>query len=121
MSIFEDQRRFMLAGQQEVTYNPDQIKLYEKLIDEEYWEFRDALRTEPLENQLKECTDLLVVLSGWLISQGINAQSLWDIVHANNMAKVSEPPKKDANGKILKSPKSIERKEIMMREIRNLF
>ena len=121
MSIFEDQKEFMLAGNQTVNeFNLDQMFLYDSLIDEEQKEFFIANGEWYCENTLfqadtvKEAIDILVVVSGWLLSNGIDPQKAWDIVHTNNMAKVNDIVVKDSNGKIQKSPESIARKKQMM-------
>lgn len=132
-SIWDDQAKFMLAGNQGVCeFLPSQVMLYQDLIVEEAGEFGDVLKqinqcsTSSEENELvpdaiKEAIDLIVVVAGWLISNGIDPQAAWDIVHANNMAKVAEKVEKDENGKIKKSPESIKRKEQMMADLRALI
>ena len=122
MSIFKDQAAFMQAGGQ-ITDKHDMMQsvLYESLVDEEYGEFYMACESpEPLENQIKEAIDLIVVTVGWLISQGIDTQKAWDIVHANNLAKVQDVTVKDAAGKIQKSEESIQRKAEMMLALKGL-
>jgi len=126
MGIFEDQKDFMIAGGQVVDKQDEkQAELYDDLIDEEYYEFCTSLgftgsNEEPKENQIKEAIDLIVVTAGWLNSQGIDAQKAWDLVHANNMAKVNDKVVKDEAGKIQKSPESKARKAVMMQELREL-
>ena len=122
MSIFKDQAAFMQAGGQITDKsNMMQSVLYESLVDEEYGEFYMACENpEPQENRIKEAIDLIVVTAGWLISQGIDAQKAWDIVHANNLAKVQDVTVKNAEGKIQKSEASIKRKAEMMLALKGL-
>lgn len=120
--MVSDQEEFMLRGKQTVaTYNEDQIEMYEDSIHEEYDEFVLACLNEPLENQVKECVDLIVVCIGFLFSLGIDPLKAWKLVWQNNIAKVTGEVEKDSNGKIKKSPESIARKAKMMEDIRGLF
>ena len=120
----QDQRDFMYMGNQTTTeYNKKQIELYAFLIREEYSELMEEF-CDPSSNKediLKEATDLLVVTLGFIWSYGINPNDVWNLVHANNMAKVNETVIKDENGKIMKSTESIARKEKMMESIRKLL
>jgi len=119
MSIFTDQKEFMVAGSQEVSaFDDQQSQLYVELIEEEFNEFAEAVALEPKECQVKECVDIMVVAVGWLLSQGIDPQKAWDLIHQNNMAKVNAVVVKDAKGKIIKSPESIARKNLMMTDIK---
>lgn len=128
MSIFEDQKEFMLAGGQSVDKcSYKQIGLYERLIEEEYRELIFALSewTDDDIGQaevIKETIDCIVVLSGALLSMGIDADKAWNLVHSNNMSKVNnnDPIVKDINGKIQKSPESIRRKAEMMTKLQEL-
>lgn len=134
-SVFDDMKLFMTFGNQTVNeFNDSQELLYDRLIDEEHKEFSDSFDDavmmskesmpdykESKAEAIKEAIDLIVVVSGWLISTGIDPQAAWDIVHGNNMAKVTEKVEKDENGKIKKSPESIKRKEQMMADLRALI
>ena len=121
-SMAEQQRRFMQAGNQTTNaYNIEQIYLYKSLISEEVNEFNTAFNSEDNSEILKEATDVLVVTLGLIISMGVNPQDVWDLVHANNMAKVSDNVVKDETGKIMKSPESKARKEKMMENIKCLL
>lgn len=123
MSIIEDQEQFMLRGGQTVaTYNEKQYNLYGNLIDEETTEFKDAFYgDDPLENQVKECIDVIVVCIGFLFSLGISPLKAWSLVWHNNIAKVCDEVKYDKNGKIMKSKESKQRKDKMMEDIRGLL
>ena len=142
----QDQRNFMYMGNQTTTvHNLPQIELYLKLIQEEFLELMFPSLDKILLNKLKEtfenykdgmiyhntvdinaeylkeAIDLLVVTLGFIYSLGINPNDVWNLVHANNMAKVNETVIKDENGKIMKSPESIARKEKLMESIRKLL
>lgn len=121
-TMSEDQRRFMQAGNQTTNvYNIEQIYLYKSLISEEVNEFNTAFNSEGNSEILKEATDVLVVTLGLIWSMGVNPQDVWNLVHANNMAKVSDNVVKDETGKIMKSPESKARKEKMMENIKCLL
>jgi len=122
-NIFSDQQEFMTLGQQTVlAHNPKQMELYRNLIKEEVIEFMNATRlnNEPLVNQVKEANDILVVISGWLHSVGINPEIAWQAVHENNLLKVTFPATKDENGKIQKSKEAIAGKPVMMARLNEL-
>ncbi len=121
-SVFRDIEDFMCKGGQTFSVpNPAQIKLYRELVEEEYTEFCQAVdNEEPLENQIKEAIDILVVTIGWLLSHGISAQLAWDQVQINNLLKVTEETKRDERGKIMKSEASIRRKEILLRRLKEV-
>ena len=116
MKIFDDERKFMIAGDQTVDeLNLQQKRMYESFIEEEFIEFQNAVKDEPLANQVKEANDILVVTCNWLLSVGVNPEKCWNAVVANNMLKVANPPIKDpVTGKIQKSPESIQGKKLMM-------
>ena len=121
-SIIEDQEEFMLRGKQTVAhFNQEQKDCYEDMIYEEYGEFVTSNFKEPVENQIKECVDIIVVCLGWLFSVGVNPFEAWKLVFENNLAKVTGKIIKDNTGKIMKSPESIVRKEQMMKNIKKLM
>jgi len=116
-----DQKSFMYLGNQSTTtYNQGQIELYKSLIKEE---FQELINTESPEEIIKEACDVLVVTLGLLLSMGIDVHKAWELVHRNNISKVSNKDTivKDENGKILKSPESIARKQEMMKDIQGLL
>jgi predicted HAD superfamily Cof-like phosphohydrolase len=116
---FNDQKEFMKAGGQVVGFNKEQALLYGKLIAEEFDEY--AVEATGTQEELKEMIDLLVVVIGKIISLGVDPQAAWDIVHANNMAKVGENTQYDENGKIMKSEESKARKVQMMKDLEGLI
>jgi len=123
--MITDQTSFMYLGNQSTTtYNEDQQSLYFNLIGEEYNELYAAIvNSEPDENIIKESCDVIVVTLGLLLSMGIDVHKAWELVHKNNMSKVSNQDAivKDENGKIMKSPESKARKEAMMKGIKELL
>ena len=122
--MITDQKSFMYLGNQSTTtYNPEQMKLYEKLVIEEVSELHDAIANEDNAEIIKEACDVLVVTLGLLLSMGIDVHKSWELVHRNNMSKVSNQDiiVKDVSGKIQKSPESIKRKAEMMKGIKELF
>lgn len=98
---FQDQKDFMLAGEQTVDhYNAAQTELYLKLVVEE---FGEALAATSLDNYLKELADMLVVIIGTMYSIGADADEVWRRVHASNMSKLVDGKLvKREDGKILK-------------------
>lgn len=141
MSIIQDQQDFMNAADQDTkAFNQEQANLYAKLILEESTEFikqswgDDFLVEEEIENiadpvgmdehTVKETCDVIVVAAGYLISVlgAEGAQKAWDIVHANNIAKVTGKIEKRTDGKILKGDTNkAERKAKMMGELLELL
>ena len=75
------------------------------------------------EEIIKEACDVIVVTLGLLLSMGIDVNKAWELVHKNNMSKVSNQDTivKDENGKIMKSPESKARKAKMMEDIKELL
>lgn len=119
MTVFDDMKSFMTRGGQSVNKdNQAQQQSYIKMILEETREFNEALLFEDRHQQMKEATDCLVVILGWMFSHGVDPQQIWDAVHKNNLLKVSEEVQYDANGKIQKSEASVKRKAYMLEQIK---
>lgn len=122
--MITNQRDFMFMGNQTTTsYNLDQQKLYASLILEEYHELGEAIASNKTDEIIKEACDVLVVTLGLLLSMGIDVHKAWELVHRNNMSKVSNQDTivKDVNGKIMKSKESKARKAKMMKGIKELL
>ena len=107
MSVFVDVKNFMDAMAQGHPERPvgeyglnDGMKLYERLIDEEFTEFSAACE---LAEKADGAIDLIWVCIGWLNAAGIDPQPLWDAVRAANMTK-STGPICPTTGKRLKPP-----------------
>lgn len=74
--------------------------LRRKLIAEEYAELTDAWMRRDLPETVDAIIDLCYVLIGALPALGVEADPIWDAVHAANMAKAGGG--KNENGKIQK-------------------
>jgi hypothetical protein len=100
---FQDQATFMEAcGQTTTEPNHLQTKLYERLIDEEYIEFKSA---KTAAEEADAVIDLIVVLIGYGFSRGWPMQALWNCVHATNIAKIDPETgkvRRREDGKVLK-------------------
>ena len=122
--LVTNMRDFMYLGNQTTTtFNQEQTKLYEKLIIEEVSELHDAIAEEDKAEIIKEACDVIVVTLGLLLSMGIDVHKAWELVHKNNMSKVSNQDAivKDESGKIMKSEESKARKQKMLEDIKELL
>lgn len=102
--IFKDSMALMRAYRQSTDrYNHKQVRLYRKLIGEEFIEFMLA---EDEGDIVKESIDLLVVLVGHLHSRGIDAAEAWAEVHRSNLSKLDAKGKPvfREDGKVVKGP-----------------
>jgi predicted HAD superfamily Cof-like phosphohydrolase len=117
-SIFHDQAQFMLAGKQTVGQpNCKQLRLYGKLVEEEYKEFEEKfLESEFKANVssgefeltpelVKEAADVIVVAAGFLVTAlgPDRASEVWNLVHNSNMLKTMGGGEQREDGKILKN------------------
>ena len=101
-SVFLQQAMFMAAcGQTIDADNYAQTRLYEDLIHEEHDEF---LQAQSDVEKADACIDMIVVIIGYMLSRGWDAQGLWEEVMRSNMAKIGPDGKvaRRADGKILK-------------------
>ena len=75
--------------------------LYANLIDEEFTEW---LQADNVKEQVDACLDLIWVLTGYMLSIGVDVIGAWDEVAASNRSKIMPDGKclKDENGKIIK-------------------
>lgn len=110
---FQDQREFMLAFNQSVTgQNTDQYILYHNLVIEEIKEFLESmeevkeagLKLQEYDEEIptsavkglieasghaaKEAMDVIVTVTGYLLSMGISPELAWKAVHESNMGKL---------------------------------
>lgn len=102
--IFDLQTEFMAKAGHVVTGNNfSQAMLYSDLVVEEFNEFDDCNNHDF--EAVKEACDVLVVVSGYLISLlGTDkAKRAYDLVHASNMAKLEGKIEKREDGKVLKN------------------
>lgn len=105
-SVFKDQEKFMIAGDQTVdTFNQAQFDMYTRLIDEEVEELKEAITSDDRVEMLDALLDILVVTVGAIHSMGADGEGGWDEVMATNFAKIDPETgkvRKRGDGKILK-------------------
>ena len=83
----------------------ENVSLYRNLINEEYWEFQDAIKARDEVEQLDACMDMIWVILGYCKMKGYDVDGAWAEVARSNLAKInSETGKviKRADGKVLK-------------------
>ncbi|GJL65298.1 MAG: hypothetical protein NPIRA05_02690 [Nitrospirales bacterium] len=73
-----------------------------RLIQEEFEELQEAMKTKDLPNIAKELADLLYVVYGTAVSFGIDMEPVFQEVHRSNMSKVGGHKRED--GKWVKPP-----------------
>lgn len=71
-----------------------------KLIEEEYNELMEAIKSEDFAAMVHEACDLLYVVAGLFVRIGVDAKVAFDAVHEKNMEKLGGPKRED--GKQLK-------------------
>ncbi len=76
--------------------------LRNRLIQEEFEEFQEAMHNKDLPNMAKELADLLYVVYGTAVSLGIDMEPVFQEVHRSNMSKVGGHKRED--GKWVKPP-----------------
>ena len=76
--------------------------LRNRLIQEEFEEFKEAMHNKDLSNMAKELADLLYVVYGTAVSLGIDMEPVFKEVHRSNMSKVGGYKRED--GKWVKPP-----------------
>ena len=69
--------------------------LRNRLIEEEFEEFREAMKTKGLSEMAKELADLLYVVYGTAVSLGIDMEPVFEEVHRSNMSKVGGYKRED--------------------------
>ena len=103
---FEHVRRFMLAGEQDITGNDLKLsKLYERLVQEETQEFWDGIEHDDDIETLDGICDSIVVLVGYAYSKGWDIMGAFDEVVRSNASKIDKKSGKllkREDGKILK-------------------
>jgi predicted HAD superfamily Cof-like phosphohydrolase len=83
------------------------LRLRARLMEEEVKEWKtEAIYNASIENRAKELADILYVVFGTIITEGLqdNIERVFDAVHESNMSKLRADgtPFKRADGKILK-------------------
>ena len=76
--------------------------LRNRLIQEEFEEFQEAMQHKDLPAMAKELADLLYVVYGTAVSLGIDMEPVFKEVHRSNMSKVDGYKRED--GKWVKPP-----------------
>lgn len=106
MSVFNDQKKFMIASDQTVgELNYEQFKLYAKLITEEYDELQVAVANKDRVETVDALLDIIVVSIGALHSVGVDVDGAWKEVVASNLAKINPRTgrvQKREDGKVIK-------------------
>jgi len=103
---FTDVAMFMRAAEQTCNIdNPDQAKLYKKLIVEEFSEFLEAdIENDDVE-RIDACFDMIWVIVGYMHSRGWDCEGIWDEGAKSNISKIDAKTGKllkRADGKVLK-------------------
>ena len=106
MSVFNDQKKFMIAIDQTVgDLNYEQFNLYLKLITEEYDELQVAAANKDRVETVDALLDIIVVAIGALHSVGVDVDGAWKEVSASNLAKINPRTgrvQKREDGKVIK-------------------
>jgi hypothetical protein len=79
------------------TPSDENVKLYSKLITEEYNEFIKARWDNDDVEQLDACMDMIWVILGYCKMKGFNVDGAWSEVANSNLAKIDQK-----SGKVLK-------------------
>ena len=83
----------------------ENVSLYRNLINEEYWEFQDAIKARVEVEQLDACMDMIWVILGYCKMKGYDVDGAWAEVARSNLAKIDSTTGKvikRADGKVLK-------------------
>lgn len=109
MSIFKDQADFMALANQNINAGfTGQADLYATLIKEEFNEFWETQQVgyygHPTD-AIKEAFDILVVAAGYLVTVlgPEKAQTVWNLGHETNLAKLTGAIEKREDGKVVVS------------------
>lgn len=95
----------MASGQTVGKLNDEQLKLYLKLITEEYDELAVAVANKDRVETLDALLDLIVVTVGAVHSLGVDAEGAWKEVMGSNLSKIDRATgkvEKREDGKVLK-------------------
>ena len=96
----------MMASDQSVgKLNDEQLKLYLKLVTEEYDELQVAVANRNKVETLDALLDLIVVTVGAVHSLGVDSEGAWKEVMGSNLAKIDRVTgkvEKREDGKVLK-------------------
>ena len=111
MSNFSSVKKFMETFGQEVKQTPSfpSEKIQElriKLIEEEFLELKEAIKSKDIKEVADALTDILYVTYGAGHAFGIDLDGCFDEVQRSNMSKLDEngKPIYNEDGKVLKGP-----------------
>jgi predicted HAD superfamily Cof-like phosphohydrolase len=111
MSNFISVKKFMETFGQEVKQSPSfpSEKIQElriKLIEEEFLELKEAIKSKDIKEVADALTDILYVTYGAGHAFGIDLDGCFDEVQRSNMSKLDEngKPIYNEDGKVLKGP-----------------
>ena len=111
MSNFISVKKFMETFGQEVKQSPSfpTEKIQElriKLIEEEFLELKEAIKSKDIKEVADALTDILYVTYGAGHAFGIDLDGCFDEVQRSNMSKLDEngKPIYNEDGKVLKGP-----------------
>jgi predicted HAD superfamily Cof-like phosphohydrolase len=111
MSNFISVKKFMETFGQEVKQSPsfpsEKIQdLRVKLIEEEFLELKEAIKSKDIKEVADALTDILYVTYGAGHAFGIDLDGCFDEVQRSNMSKLDEngKPIYNEDGKVLKGP-----------------
>ena len=104
--IFDDVEIFMrAAGHTTNEHNEQQANLYQKLIEEEYGEFLEAVNSVNDAETLDACFDMIWVIVGQMKSRGWPCELAWREGAESNLRKIDPDTKtvlRREDGKVLK-------------------
>jgi predicted HAD superfamily Cof-like phosphohydrolase len=101
--MYNDVVKFIEACDQEKT--SDNVKLYDKLIREEYDEYVGAILTKDEVETLDACMDMIWVILGYCYMKNYDVAGAWNEVARSNLDKidpVTGKVKKREDGKVMK-------------------
>lgn len=111
LTNFNKVGEFMEAFGQEVKDTPEFpdekiVQLRDKLIDEEFKEYREAIANRDIVAVADALSDLLYVIYGAGHAYGIDLDLTFNIVHDSNMSKLGPDgkPMYREDGKVMKGP-----------------
>jgi len=101
--MYNDVVKFIEACDQPKT--PENAKLYDNLIREEFDEYVGALLVKDEVESLDACMDMIWVILGFCYMKGYDVAGAWNEVARSNLAKIDPETgkvKKRDDGKVLK-------------------
>ena len=101
--MYNDVVKFIESCDQEKS--EENVKLYDKLIFEEYKEFIVAYTEQDEVEQLDACMDMIWVILGFCYMKGFDVEGAWEEVARSNLDKINPHTGKvikREDGKVLK-------------------